>query len=108
MEIFRITVCTNAFLSSQSLQFLLETCTVLVIGAGGLGCELLKNLVGNSLYVCGNDFLLKYELSKHKLYLHKFLHVLVVLQALSGFRLIHVVDMDTIDLSNLNRQFLFR
>eukprot|EP01064_Diplonema_japonicum_P034075 TRINITY_DN6938_c0_g1_i1.p1 TRINITY_DN6938_c0_g1~~TRINITY_DN6938_c0_g1_i1.p1 ORF type:complete len:571 (+),score=143.89 TRINITY_DN6938_c0_g1_i1:52-1713(+) len=50
----------------------IQEAKVLVCGAGGIGCELLKSLV------------------------------------LTGFEHIEVIDLDTVDSSNLNRQFLFR
>ena len=46
---------------------LVQSCKLLVVGAGGIGCELVKSL------------------------------------SMTGFQNIKVIDLDTIDVSNLNR-----
>ncbi|KAI8388277.1 uncharacterized protein BYT42DRAFT_491430 [Radiomyces spectabilis] len=62
----------NKRILGEALYAKVASSHILLVGAGGIGCELLKDLV------------------------------------LSGFQSIEVVDLDTIDISNLNRQFLFQ
>lgn len=72
---------------------------VLLIGAGGIGCELLKNLV-----CCGFGSLPQGYGEQNGGAVSDTAHVAKSQRKPE----IVVIDLDTIDLSNLNRQFLFR
>ena len=63
-EVYRKFYGTEGYLKLQKAH-------ILIVGAGGIGCEILKNM------------------------------------ALMGFTNLELIDLDTIDVSNLNRQFLF-
>ena len=71
---------------------------VLLVGAGGIGCELLKNLV-----CCGFG-----SSTSPAAPLQETDEQSAVENPTQRKAEIVVVDLDTIDLSNLNRQFLFR
>lgn len=73
---------------------------VFMVGAGGIGCELLKNLVLVGFpYIELVSIWLKQKTSFRLLYFRR-----VHSNRLQHFQ----IDLDTIDVSNLNRQFLFR
>lgn len=79
----------EAILGSELVLRLADT-KVLLVGAGGIGCELRQSCV-----------------------YHDCIFYLIPLPAvknvvLTGFGHITLLDLDTIDLSNLNRQFLFK
>jgi ubiquitin-like 1-activating enzyme E1 B len=81
-----------AAILGPELHSRLQNTRVLLVGAGGIGCELCK-------------FARLLQLQQR--------YVLNVWQSvknivMTGFGHITLLDLDTIDLSNLNRQFLFR
>ena len=89
----------------QTQEFI-KTCKVLVIGAGGLGCEVVNCPFTPPVPRPATPP--PYTHSKYKVQSNIFLPQILKDLAMSGFTDIHCMDMDTIDLSNLNRQFLFR
>lgn len=108
-------------LQGDELLAKVRAAKVLVVGAGGIGCELLKNLVltgFEDLEVRGARRTSSWrasapraagaraELPRHRR------HAPALTRHMCDPSLVpphlQVIDLDTIDVSNLNRQFLFR
>jgi len=92
-----VSLCQGAELFEK-----VHTAKILLIGAGGIGCELIKNLVLSGFvdievgkgWGVGQVTWLKQCASSSRV--------------ISFPRRCQIIDLDTIDVSNLNRQFLFR
>jgi ubiquitin-like 1-activating enzyme E1 B len=76
----------------------LRNTRVLLVGAGGIGCELRMCVSFCNKFIAAELYFFS---RKRKLSTVKNI-------VLTGFGDITLLDLDTIDLSNLNRQFLFR
>lgn len=79
---------------TSDLQDKILNSSLLVVGAGGIGCEILKNLVLSGfkrIEIVSKNFLLP----------------AYCLHPVQPTFLAPQIDLDTIDVSNLNRQFLF-
>lgn len=82
-------VHAEAILGSELVGRLADT-KVLLVGAGGIGCELRQSLFS---FFLGQHYTTSCAVKN---------------VVLTGFGHITLLDLDTIDLSNLNRQFLFK
>lgn len=81
-----------------SLQQKITESKILVVGAGGIGCEVLKNLVMSGFSdIEIVSFSWKCDIFSDHKSLYEYKRFLIFIQ----------IDLDTIDVSNLNRQFLF-
>jgi len=120
--------------SQATVEFVKAEASVLVVGAGGLGCELLKDLALSGLFFfCSSQYNSNADIAEMMCHRHQsrmpfakpgrlpadFCHLVASRRKKhayttsknmnnTGLGRVHVVDMDSIDVTNLNRQFLFR
>nr|VDD58484.1 unnamed protein product [Brassica oleracea] len=95
--------------TQQQQQSSIQGAKVLMVGAGGIGCELLKTLALSGfqdIHIVTSS--LSFFLSLVNLYVIFQLANVFSFFICADYSLVLQIDMDTIEVSNLNRQFLFR